>query len=328
MASIRNRFITITGDNAGLLNSIKRIAYYLWAINLPKKLLQKIGLFPAVKPIYIEQVFANLSANQPPYSGNAMVSIIIPTKNKFVLVKACIDSIIQKSTYTRYEIIVVNNQSTDEAMLDWFAETKRLNPNFSIIDAPFEFNFSLLVNIGVVRASGEYIILLNNDTEVISPNWIELLLTYAQHDKTGVVGCKLLYSNRTIQHAGIAIFEDGTAGHVHVGLQENDPLVNGVRNYGAVTAAAMLFSKKIFNQVNGFDEAFKVEFNDLDFCLKVLVSGYHNVYVPNCVLFHHESASRRHPFSDPQNHARYKNELVLFSTKWHDALKKRVYKSP
>ncbi|MCU0441416.1 MAG: glycosyltransferase family 2 protein [Bacteroidia bacterium] len=328
MASIRNRLITITGDDAGLLDSIKRIAYYLWAINLPKKLFQKLGLFPTAKAIAIEQVFTDLGANQPIYSGNAIVSIIIPTKNKFALVKACIDSIIQKSTYTHYEILVVNNQSTDEAMLDWLAETKKLNPNFLTIDAPIEFNFSRLVNLGVAHASGEYIILLNNDTEVISPDWIEFLLTYAQHDKAGVVGCKLLYSNRTIQHAGIAIFEDGTAGHVHVGLQEHDPLVNSVRNYGAVTAAAMLFSKKIFDQVNGFDEAFKVEFNDLDFCLKVLVSGYHNVYVPNCVLFHHESASRRHPFSDPKNHARYSNEQELFSTKWHDELKKRVDKSP
>lgn len=328
MASIKNRLLTITGSNVSLLTALKRLAYYAWAIQLPNKIFRKLGLISAPKAVPIEQVHNNALLSNEVSNMLVKVSIIIPTKNKFALLKACVDSIISKSTFTNYEIIVVNNQSNEVELLEWFKETQKKYSNFKTVDAPFDFNFSRLINFGAQNATGEYLVLLNNDTEVITPNWIGNLWLCTQLPSAGVVGCKLLYSNNTIQHAGVQVWQNGTASHVYVGLPANANEVSQICNYAAVTAAAMMVSKKLFDTVGGFDEAFKVEFNDLDFCLKLSTRGYHTIYTPFSVLYHHESASRRHPFSDPVNHKRFIHEQQLFAQKWHHWLKQGVNKTP
>jgi GT2 family glycosyltransferase len=252
---------------------------------------------------------------------NAKVSIIIPSRNKADLLRKCIRSIERKSTYKNYEIIVIDNNSDQKDFFSLIKQYSRQNVvKFKCIQDKEAFNFSRLINLGRKNASGEFLILLNNDTEVISPDWIEAMIEHVQRKEIGVAGAKLLYDNDTIQHAGVVIGLGGAAGHVLVGEDRDGPgyfnYVNMLNEYSALTGACFMVRTSVFDEVGGFDEQFGTEYNDVDFCLKVRESGYKNLYVPHCELYHYESMSRGHPHSTSESYKKHVKEVNLFRKKW------------
>lgn len=251
-----------------------------------------------------------------------LVSIVIPTFNKAHLVKQCIDSIVKRSTYTHYEIVLVNNNSTEPALFALIQTYEaQLGKAFVHVHAEYDFNFSQLMNDGVKNSKGSYVVLLNNDTEVITPDWIEQLLAIAVRDDVGAVGAKLLYPDHTIQHAGIELDAGVMSSHVFVGSARNAVVyqnaLNTIRQYSAVTAACLMVNKEKYNEVGGFDPRYKVEFNDIDFCLRLLSKGYYNVYTPYAEVYHYESASRRHPMASKKSKHVYLHERDLMSQQWN-----------
>jgi GT2 family glycosyltransferase len=249
------------------------------------------------------------------------VSIIIPTKDKANVLKTCIDSIIEKATYSNYEILVINNQSSEASffsLMDSYQEI--LGDKFRLINADFEFNFSSLINLGAEESKGEHLLLLNNDTEIISPNFLEDMLLYSKQKNVGAVGTKLLFSNQKIQHAGVVFGVGGVANHVFV--RENRDTnryfsyAQCVQNYSAVTAACLMIEKAKFEVVKGFEKELEVEFNDVDFCLKLRKEGYLNVYLPNVELFHYESFSRGNPHATEKGREMSKRAHQVMERKW------------
>ncbi|MFS0961859.1 glycosyltransferase family 2 protein [Enterococcus durans] len=249
-----------------------------------------------------------------------LVSVIIPTKNGYDDLKLCVDSIIEKTSYPNYEIIIADNGSTDPKMQELFAEYKKqLDERFivELIDIPF--NYSRINNLAAEKASGKYLLFLNNDTEVIEPNWMTTMVSYAQFDRIGCVGAKLYYPDDTTQHAGVLVGIGGVAGHAlnnydrtHCGYFGR--LVIDV-NYLAVTAACMMVKVTDFKAVNGFDETLEVAFNDVDLCLKIYELGRYNVYAHQAELYHFESKSRGYE-DTPEKQKRFAGEIKKMQDKW------------
>ncbi|MBL7767202.1 MAG: glycosyltransferase family 2 protein [Chitinophagaceae bacterium] len=261
------------------------------------------------------------------------VSIIIPSKDQKELLKNTIDSILQKTDYKNYEIIILNNNSHTSEFYDFIKEYTSLYPELiTCIEAHFPFNFSKLMNIGVRAAKGEFILLLNNDVEVIHEDWLNLMVAYAQQPRMGAVGVKLLYPDDTIQHAGVIIGLGGIAGHSFVGAYKDEPgyfnYIQSVNNYSAVTAACLLCRKEAYEAVGGMDETFEVEYNDVDFCLKLMDAGYFNVYLPQVELYHYESATRGHPHQSKVSYERHLKEMKLFKDKWQKYIDHDPYYNP
>ncbi|MES2558582.1 MAG: glycosyltransferase family 2 protein [Bacteroidota bacterium] len=254
-----------------------------------------------------------------------LVSIIIPTKDKIEVLEKCIDSIFAKSTYLNFEVILIDNNSSHDTFFTKVKEWEKLEPlRFRCIRTEHPFNFSFLMNLGASHAKGKQLILLNNDTEVITPNWIEGMLEQAQRASIGVVGVKLLYPNDTVQHAGVIVGLGGGAGHVFIGKEPNAVTymnyLNHTTNYSAVTAACWMVNKEKYDSVGGFDEQFAVEFNDVDFCLRIKEKGYNNVYLPHVELYHYESISRGHPLANKVSFERHVSELHLLQTRWRKTI--------
>lgn len=252
---------------------------------------------------------------------NDLVSIIIPTKDKQKYLEQCIDSIVNLSEYRNFEIILIDNNSSEKGFFKLIDKYKN-QKNFKFIYVRDEkaFNFSRLMNLGREHANGEYILLLNNDTQVISPDWMNAMIEHAQRPEIGVVGCKLLFDDDTVQHAGVVIGLGGVASHAFLGDYVDEPgyfhykkLLN---NYSALTAACILMRTSVYDEVNGFNEEFVVEYNDVDFCLKVIEKGYRNLYVPHVSLYHYESISRGHPHATSEGYKRHVKEVNLFRKKW------------
>lgn len=225
----------------------------------------------------------------------AKVSIIIPTKNKKELLQACLDSIIEKTTYPNYEILVVDNQSDDPATFQYYQSLSTL-PQVRVLKYPHPYNFQTINNWAALQSTGDVLIFLNNDTEVIEPTWIEDMAGWAMRQETGVVGTKLLRPNGLIQHAGLVM---GLIGHgSHVFEDCNDHVythfgsVDWYRNYHAVTGACMAVRRSVFEELGGLDEAYIIGFGDIDFCLRAEELGYRNVYTPFAPMLHHEGGTR------------------------------------
>jgi len=229
--------------------------------------------------------------------GTPLVSIIIPFRDKPDLLDTCVNSILDNSTWENIEIIAVSNNSRSSETYSLVHQLEEKSSRFRCVEFNEEFNFSKVVNYGVSQARGEYLIILNNDIEVISWDWIEAMLEQAQREEVGAVGAKLLYPNNTIQHAGIIIGLGGYAGHSHKLCRVNSPgyfnLLQSIHNVSAVTGACLMISRSKFDAVNGFDgENFKIAYNDVDFCLRLREQGLLNVFTPYAELYHHESISR------------------------------------
>ena len=256
--------------------------------------------------------------------GNPLVSIVIPNKDHVTDLERCITSILEKSSYEHYEIIVVENNSVTEEIFEYYKKIQE-NPNIRVITYEGDFNYSKINNMGVSEARGEYILLLNNDTSVITLDWIEELLMYAQRSDVGAVGAKLYYEDKTIQHAGVvlALGQHRTAGHSHYRVSSNNLGYMGrlcyAQNVMAVTGACLMMRKALFTELGGLDEGFAVSLNDVDLCIRAWKAGYVNVFTPFAELYHYESVSRG--LDDHGEKAeRYERESEAFRTKWKDLL--------
>lgn len=260
-----------------------------------------------------------------------MVSLIIPTRDGVDHLRKCIESIRGKTTYRPYEIIVVDNGSTDPEALDYLASIACYD-NVRILRHDAPFNYSEINNIAVREARGPIVGLINNDIEVISPEWLSEMVGWASLPQIGCVGAKLLYGNDTIQHAGVILGLNGVAGHSHKYADRNTPgyacRLKVSQNLSAVTAACLLVRKETYEAVGGLDEThLKVAFNDVDFCLKVREAGYRNLWTPFAELYHHESLSRGAE-DNPEKLARFKSEVRTMQSRWGDKLLVDPYYSP
>lgn len=253
-----------------------------------------------------------------------MVSILIPNKDHVADLTKCIDSILDKSTYTNYEIIIIENNSKEERTFAYYRYLENYD-NIRIVKFEHDFNYAAINNYGAGFAKGEYLLLLNNDTEVITPEWIEEMLMYGQRDDVGAVGAKLYYNDDTIQHAGVVIGLGAhrAAGHSHYRVAKENLGYMGrlyyAQNLSAVTGACLLVKKSLYDELNGLDEKFTVAFNDVDFCLQIRQKNLLVVFTPYAELYHYESKSRG--FEDTEEKKiRFEKEVKLFRDRWKDIL--------
>ena len=260
--------------------------------------------------------------------GDPKISILIPNRDHPEDIKRCVTSILEKSSYENYEILILENNTCDSETLKYYEDLKNKG-TVRIIDCSDAikdgFNYSKINNFGASQATGDYILLLNNDTEVISLNWMEELLMYAQREDVGAVGAKLYYPDKTIQHAGIVIGLGAhrSAGHTHYKVANTNLGYMGrlcyAQNVSAVTGACLLVKKELWEKAGGLDEEFRISLNDVDFCMKLRRMGYLNVWNPYCELYHYESASRG---ADDQGEKaeRYNAESARFRERYEKEL--------
>lgn len=250
------------------------------------------------------------------------VSIIIPTRDGLDLLRQCIESVLAKTTYPNYEIIVVDNGSVKPETLDYFSHLTT-QPNVRVLHDDSPFNFSALNNRAAAQAGGDYLCLLNNDIEVITPDWLDEMVSIAAQPGSGAVGARLWYPNDTLQHGGVLLGLGGVAGHMHANLRRWQLGYFGravtTQNLSAVTAACLVIRKSIYDQVGGLNEELAVAFNDVDFCIRVLKAGYRNVWTPHAELYHHESASRGSDM-DPDKYERFVGEVRWMEARWPDLI--------
>lgn len=252
------------------------------------------------------------------------VSIIIPFRDLPELLIRCIDSILQKTAYPHFEIIAVSNQSQESSTLAMMASYSQRDARIRFLDYAHPFNFSAINNFAASQAKGEHLLLLNNDTEVINPDWLEALLQHSQRPEVGAVGAKLYFPNDTIQHAGIIVGIGGSAGHSHKCLDRQDPgyfnRLDVIQNISAVTGACLMVKKALYLTLGGLDEInLPIAFNDVDFCLRLREQGYLNVFTPYCELYHYESRSRgsdktsyrQQPFAQERQYLRQRHSAVF-----------------
>lgn len=255
--------------------------------------------------------------------GNPKVSIVIPNMDHIEELQVCINSILEKTTYNNYEIIIVENNSKKQETFEYYKELEQ-NSKIKVVNyTEKKFNYSKIINFGVRQATGEYIIQLNNDTELLTNNWLEELLGYAQRKDVGAVGVKLYYPDYTIQHDGVIIGIGGVGGHILKNLPKGKNAYFAreafVQNLSAVTAACIISRKEIYDEVGYMDEDFEVAFNDLDFCLKIREKGYLVVIDPYVELLHYESKSRGYE-NTPEKVKRFQGEIKNFTKKWKTIL--------
>ena len=253
-----------------------------------------------------------------------LISIIIPNKDHIDDLKRCMDSIDQKSTYKNYEYIIVENNSTDDATFQYYKKLEAENPKAHVVYWDKEFNYSAINNYGAAFAKGEYLLLLNNDTEIINEDCLEELLGYCMRSDVGAVGARMYYEDDTIQHAGVVIGFGGIAGHCFV-LQPRGTTgychrIICAQDYSAVTAACMMVKREAFDKVGGLTEELAVAFNDIDFCMKLREAGYLIVYNPYAELYHYESKSRGLE-DTPEKVARFNKEIQIFERRWPDIMR-------
>lgn len=254
--------------------------------------------------------------------GQPLVSVIIPNKDEKETLKSCLESIWNKTTYSNYEIIIVENNSTEQETFSYYKEIDG-KKGVRVVYWKEGFNYSALNNFGYSFAKGEYILCLNNDITVITPDWLERLLGQCQREKVGIAGVRLYYPDNTIQHAGVIVGIGGVAGAMFVGMpkERSGYLRKAIlqQDLSAVTAACMMVDRKAWEAVGGFNTELAVAFNDIDFCLKVREKGYLVVYEPNVELYHYESKSRGYE-DTPKKQARFKREIDYMQEHWKEIL--------
>ncbi len=255
------------------------------------------------------------------------VSILIPTCDHIRDLETCVESIYARTTYPDFEILLIENNSKEEQTFRSYERMQKEHPDtLKVLTWQGKgFNYSALNNFGARYATGEYLLLLNNDTEVITPGWLEEMVMYAQQKRVGCVGAKLLYPDDTIQHAGVGFGIGGVAGHLHKYFPATSDGYMGRLNYVqdvyGDTAACLLIRKEIYDEVHGLDESYAVAFNDVDFCVRVREAGYTNVFTPFAQLYHYESKSRGME-DNPEKQKRFQGEVLRFQARWGDLLAK------
>jgi len=262
---------------------------------------------------------------QPP----ALASIIIPTRNGQKLVRQCVESVRKKTTYPSYEILLVDNGSDDKAAIAYFQSLQESGA-IRLLKDPLPFNLSRINNAAARQARGEYLVFLNNDIEVITPDWLSELVSHAQRPDIGAVGAKLWYPDDTIQHAGIVLIAS-LAAHAHHGRKRGDhgyfSRASLIQSLSAVTGACLCLRASLFEEIGGFDETLAVAFNDVDLCLRIQAAGYRNLYTPYAELYHHESASRGYE-DTPAKMKRFETEANILRARWMAVLMNDPYYNP
>lgn len=248
------------------------------------------------------------------------VTVIIPTRNLGKILNKCLTSIFEKTTYPNYEILLIDNGSNEKETLDIISKWKAKEPDrFRCLVYDIPFNFSKINNYAVSQSEGKYLLFLNNDTEVLTPDWMTAMVEQAQRPSIGAVGALLLYPDNTIQHAGVIVGLGGVAGHSHKYFPAGVPgyfyQLQTVNNYTAVTGACLMCRREVCEEVGGWEEELQIAFNDVDFCLKLVEKGYRNIYLPHVVLYHYESKSRGKE-DTPEKKARFAKEITYMQQKW------------
>lgn len=258
------------------------------------------------------------------HADRPLVSIIIPTRDQLPLLQRCVESLIEKTAYPNYELLIVDNQSRTEEAKAWLEGVASMgNERVRVLRYDHPFNFSAMNNLAVEHARGDYLVLLNNDTAIIQPDWLEAMLNHALRPEVGIVGAKLLYPDGTVQHAGVVLGLRGPADHPFIGEAMDAPgtmqRLRVDQNYSAVTAACLMIRKSLYQEVGGMDEAdFKVSYNDVDLCLKVGAAGYLNVWTPHAIVMHEGSVSQKQldAHTEAAKRARFVGEQDAFYAKW------------
>jgi len=302
-------------------------------VNQKKVLRRNLGLQHATASVEAHRMMGFWRTRYQ-IQGTPLVSIIIPNKDSYELITQCVNSILEDTTYPYFEVIVVENNTTDARVEEFYEKTAAMNDNFRIIRFDKKpFNYSAVCNAGASKAKGEYLVFLNNDTELISHDWLQGLLEHAQRPEVGMVGAKLLFPNFHIQHAGVVLSGTDIAIHAFYG---QDPQVDiftyiyaeNIRNCAAVTAACAMVSTKKFKKAGGFDEKLRVTYNDVDLCLRMLDAGYLNVYTPFVELFHHESVSVGKITTSERNMEEVKAASALMHKRWDKYLMNDPFYNP
>lgn len=283
--------------------------------------LDRIGLSGTVKQSYAPTTYKI----DYEITGEPLISIIIPNKDHIDDLDKCLNSIFTKSTYKNFEIVIVENNSTEQTTFEYYDNIQKQHDNVTVVFWKERvFNYSAINNFGVSYAKGEYILLLNNDIEIITPDWLQEMLMFAQREDVGAVGAKLYFPDDTIQHAGVILGIGGVAGHAH---KYFDRKAYGYvsracisQNMSACTAACLLVRRDVFEKIHGLDEGFAVAFNDIDLCMKIRKEGYLIVFTPYAEFYHYESKSRGGEDS-PEKIARFNSEIERFMGKWGKELK-------
>lgn len=255
--------------------------------------------------------------------GNPLISVIIPNKDHTDDLDICLKSLYEKSSYKNFEVIIVENNSTEKETFEYYEAIAQKHGNVKIVKWEGNFNYSAINNFGVNYAKGEFILLLNNDVEIINGSCLEGMLMFAQRKDVGAVGAKLYYSDDTVQHAGVILGLGGTAGHAHKHFGRSHPgymaRASIAQNLSACTAACLMMRRDVFDEVGGLDESFEVAFNDVDLCMKIRKKGYLVVFTPYAELYHYESKSRGND-STPEKLERFRGEIDRFKEKWKKQL--------
>ena len=259
-----------------------------------------------------------------PVHGEPKVTVIIPNKDHIDDLKLCVDSVLQKTTYKNYEILIVENNSTEKETFAYYENLTRLQEKVRVITWKSCFNYAAINNYAVKNCEGDDLVFLNNDTEIITANWIEQMLGFCQREDVGAVGAKLYFPDDTVQHAGVVIGMGGIAGHIFSGTPRVEygyqARLVSVQDMSAVTAACMMVKRSVFEQVDGFDERYQVAFNDVDLCMKIRSVNQLIVFTPYVELYHYESKSRGKEETRAQIE-RFHGEIALFKKKWPEILK-------
>ncbi len=260
---------------------------------------------------------------QRPLASSPLVSIVVPTKNRLDLIRPCVESILEKTGYPHYEILIVDNQSDDPATLAYLAEVSAREPRVRLLSYDRPYNFSAINNAAAEQAQGDYLLLLNNDTVIIQEEWLSRLLAEGLRSDVGIVGPRLIFPNKQVQHAGVVLGlgQFGVADHPFIGAAMDTPGYMGrlqsIQDYSAVTAACLLIEKELYKQVGGLDaENFKVLFNDVDLCLKVRELGYKIVWTPFSTVVHHGSSSLKKEKPSNEQKERSRAEADHMLEKW------------
>ncbi|WOE69441.1 glycosyltransferase family 2 protein [Hydrogenimonas thermophila] len=297
-----------------------------------------IDIKEQIKP-YIEiskknrEIYNNIQYSESNIQNTPLVSLIISTRDKYEVLKKCIESILNKTNYSNYEIIIVNNQSTDTSTIKYLKHIKEKHDKIiTIIEYDKPFNFSAINNLAVKHTKGEIIGLINNDIEFITENWLIEMVQHVVRTEIGAVGAKLYYGNDTIQHAGVVLGIGGVAGHSHKYFSKNHPgyfsRLKIIQNYSAVTAACLLLRKSVYFEVGGLNDThLKVAFNDVDLCLKIQQKGYRNLWTPYAEAYHYESLSRGKE-DNPEKKKRFMGEVIFMKKKWKNTLYNDSYYNP
>lgn len=290
--------------------------------------LKRAGLTATVSPHPAVPFWHKVKFDLP---TSTSIEIIIPTRDRIDLMRMCIGSIVNKTTFNNYHITIVDNGSVEKETLAQFNTWAKTNPKISILRDNSPFNYSRLNNQAAFKTSADLVCLLNNDIEIISPDWLQEMAGYALRKEVGCVGARLWYPNDALQHGGVILGIGGIAGHSHKYWPKGDAGYMGravsAQTLSAVTAACLMVRRSVYQEVGGLDEKIKVAFNDVDFCLRVREAGYRNVWTPFAEMYHHESASRGHE-DNPEKVARFNAEVDFMKARWGHMLNQDPYYSP